>query len=370
MTAPRIRPLADRPPVFLSVMIPTHNPDPAHLCAALTSVTEQIGGADFQIEVVDDASADFDAQRFLAEAGLRGVGAHRNPQRLGLAGNWNACIERARGRWVHILHQDDFVLPGFYAAMRSGIERSSGIGAAFCDTYFVDHNERRRTRSTIRARRAGILEDWQQHVFVQLAIQSAAIVVRREAYEAIGGFDDDFDYVLDWDLWKRLAVRYPLWYEPRPLACYRMHRTSQTARLRRTGQNIAEIAASIARSESLLAPDVRAEVSLRARRAYSVFAVENAITSIVDDRDGAAALAQLSEARRMSSAVDVARAMGWIALRSVLAPARDALFGPRNHIHERASTNHRRHGERARDASLEGVLDAERAPDATRPAQP
>jgi hypothetical protein len=316
--------------VFLSVMIPTHNPDPEHLRSALVSVTEQIGGPDFQIEIVDDASADFDPQRFLTECGARGIGVHRNPQRLGLAGNWNACVEHARGRWVHILHQDDFVLPGFYAALRHGIDSSSSIGAVFCDTYFVDRHERRRTRTTIRTHRAGILKDWQQHVFVQLAIQTAAIIVRREAYETIGGFDDEFAYVLDWDLWKRLAVRYPLWYEPQPLACYRMHRTSQTARLRRTGRNVAELAASIARSETLLPPDVGPEVSRRARRAYSVFAVESALTSITDDGDGRAALAQLAEARRMSSTADVARAMGWIALRSVLSPARDALVGGRD----------------------------------------
>ena len=131
-------------------------------------------------------------------------------------------------------------------------------------------------------------------------------------------------------LWKRLAVRYPFWYEPRALACYRMHRTSQTARLRRTGRNIAEIAASIERSESLLAPDVGADVSRRARRAYSVFAVESALTSILDDGEPSAALAQLAEARRMSSAAGVARAIGWVAMRSVLRPARDALFGARN----------------------------------------
>jgi hypothetical protein len=122
-------------------------------------------------------------------------------------------------------------------------------------------------------------------------------------------------------------VRFPLWFDPRPLACYRTHRTSQTAKLRRTGRNIAEIAASIARSESLLDDNDAAQVSLRARRAYSVFAVESALVSMLEDSEPAAALSQLAEARRMSSSLDVARAIGWVALRSAVRPLRDALLG-------------------------------------------
>jgi hypothetical protein len=33
--------------------------------------------------------------------------------------------------WVHILHQDDFVLPGFYDVLPKGAERSAA-GAIFC----------------------------------------------------------------------------------------------------------------------------------------------------------------------------------------------------------------------------------------------
>jgi glycosyltransferase involved in cell wall biosynthesis len=330
MTIPKISPVSATQAPLWSVMIPTYEPRTDYLARALGSVTAQLEpGADVQIEIVDDASPAFDPHEFLRGAGAGGVTWHRNQRRQGLAGNWNTCVERARGRWVHILHQDDFVLPGFYDAMRAGVHSAPAVGAAFCDTYFVGPDHDGRTKTTIEAPRAGVLEDWRRHVFVQLAIQTAAIVVPRSTYEAVGGYDDDFSYVLDWDLWKRIAVRFPLWYEPRPLACYRTHSISQTARLRRTGRNIAEIAASIARSESLLDGGDAADISRRARRAYSVFAVESALASALQDRSPAAALAQLAEARRMSSAAEVARAVGWVALRSVVRPMRDALLGPR-----------------------------------------
>ena len=32
---------------------------------------------------------------------------------------FNTCIERAVGTWVHVLHGDDVVQPGFYTAIRT-----------------------------------------------------------------------------------------------------------------------------------------------------------------------------------------------------------------------------------------------------------
>jgi GT2 family glycosyltransferase len=306
-------------------MIPTCNPRLDHLEQALSGVLDQLGaGATAQIELVDDASDAFDVRALVQTLGSRGVAVtcHRNQARLGLPGNWNQCIRRARGEWIHILHQDDFVLAGFYDAIRVGLQTQSSIGAAFCDTYFADRRDRMRQRTKIPRTTPGILTDWYQHVFVQLAIQTAAIVVRRSVYEALGGFDDNFQYVADWDMWKRIAVKYPIWYDPRPLACYRMHAGSQTARLRAEGRNIGEIAASIEHSELLLPSAVGPAISRRARRAYAVFAVENVLESLLHERAPHAAYAQLLEAVRMSSFPAVARAAGWIVLRTLARPIR------------------------------------------------
>src|ERR1700751_1291578 len=100
---------------LLSVMIPAYNPAPRQLEQALESVLSQDFGVEaMQIEIVDDCSPNVDVQQLArAVAGDR-VGFSRTAKNMGLAGCWNTCIERARGEWVHILHQDDYVLPGFY----------------------------------------------------------------------------------------------------------------------------------------------------------------------------------------------------------------------------------------------------------------
>ena len=57
--------------------------------------------------------------------------------------------------------------------------------------------------------------------------------MRRNVYDAIGGFRQDLCFVLDWEMWVRIAARYRVWFEPRVLAAYRVHSGSETARLRK-----------------------------------------------------------------------------------------------------------------------------------------
>ena len=39
------------------------------------------------------------------------------------------------------------------------------------------------------------------------------IVVRRSVYEELGGFDDRLACAEDWEMWVRVAARFPVYYE-------------------------------------------------------------------------------------------------------------------------------------------------------------
>jgi glycosyltransferase involved in cell wall biosynthesis len=102
---------------FWSVMIPTYNPDLSYLKQAVQGVLLQQGAVgEMQIEIVDDCSPAWDAEQLWNIFRDPKVCVYRQPRRLGMTGNWNSCIDRARGSWIHILHQVDQVLPGFYRA--------------------------------------------------------------------------------------------------------------------------------------------------------------------------------------------------------------------------------------------------------------
>lgn len=297
------------PRPFWSVMIPTYNPDPAYLAQTLDSVLAQDPGpVAMEIVVVDDYSNGFNPRD------LRGVTQgriswFRQQRHVGIGGNWNTCIQRARGHWVHILHQDDLVRPGFYDRLRAGIAAGAAVGAAFCRDVVIDEQGRAKWTQPLLRDTPGILEDWIEHVFVGLHLRCPALVVKRSVYEALGGFRLDLQYTLDWDMWKRIAAAYPLWYEPAVLACYRRHPASATMTLLRSGANIAEIRRSIELSASVLQPTIAADVSRKARQTYTQYAVTNAWRALLA-RDLRATVSQLREARKLTCTLDVALAIG------------------------------------------------------------
>src|SRR5947208_3689932 len=129
---------------YWSVMIPTYNPRADYLEEMLNSVLQQDPGPEqMQIEVVDDCSNDNTASEVTRRLGAGRVTFHAESRNRGLASNWNRCIERARGHWVHILHQDDIVLPGFYDLLRKGAECSEA-GAIFCRHAYANSNGQKR----------------------------------------------------------------------------------------------------------------------------------------------------------------------------------------------------------------------------------
>jgi hypothetical protein len=298
------------PRPFWSVMIPTYNPDLDYLAQALAAVLAQDPGpAMMEIAVIDDCSDRVDPIRSLRITGRDRISWSRQSRHVGIGENWNACIRRARGQWLHILHQDDVVRPRFYDRLRAGIEAAPAVGAAFCRDVVIDAEGRRVSSQVLIRETAGIVEDWLEHVFVGLHLRASALVVKRSVYEALGGFSLALRYALDWDMWKRIAAAYPLWYEPDELACYRRHARCASAGFGRSGAtHIAEIRRSIELSGSLLPPAVAVDVTRRAREVYTRYAVVSAWRAFIEG-DVRSSLAQIREARRLTSSRAVAVAI-------------------------------------------------------------
>lgn len=218
---------------LISVVLPVYKPD-QHLVTALRSVLLQdLGPAQMQIAVVDDASPTRDLQALLGQTVSAGrIEIYRSDENRGLSGNWNECLRIARGEIVHLLHQDDLVADGFYRRMLPAFASDSSIGMAFCRHAFIDCDDRI-TRISHRERwLAGPLSNWLKKIAVRQRIQCASALVRREVYEQIGGYRSDLSYALDWEMWVRIAAQYRVWYEPRVLAHYRRHDNNESTRLR------------------------------------------------------------------------------------------------------------------------------------------
>jgi glycosyltransferase involved in cell wall biosynthesis len=261
---------------FWSVMIPTYNARADYLEETLRSVLQQDPGADqMQIEIIDDGSTNDTAFEVSRRIGGGRVTFHRESENRGLANSWNQCIERARGNWVHILHQDDIVLPGFYDLLRKGAEQSDG-GALFCRCAIVNSEGRRLGISELHQESAGLLEDWHAKITVQQLIRCPAIVVRRSVYEQLGGFLPHLRFVADWEMWQRIASQFLFWFEPSILASYRVHSHSATSRLRFDAADVREVREMIELTARYHSPARRRMLARKARWWYANVAFFNA----------------------------------------------------------------------------------------------
>jgi glycosyltransferase involved in cell wall biosynthesis len=222
-----------------SVVVPAYNC--AHFLAeALGQVVAQLGHRhDVEIIVLDDASTD-DPEAVVRAVGRGRVRYERNPRNLGAIATFNRCIDLAQGELVHMLHGDDIVLAGFYRAMEAAFGTGSAALSAMCRTVDIDdagarcHESRRYRDGT------GVWEGAFDAFVVSNRVRTPGIVVRRAAYEQVGGFRADLPHAADWEMWTRLAAAGPVVFVDEILAGYRKHGESDSSQRMRTGINIRE----------------------------------------------------------------------------------------------------------------------------------
>ncbi|HEX9046249.1 MAG TPA: glycosyltransferase [Verrucomicrobiae bacterium] len=291
---PTIAPRREGLPFLWSVMIPCYNAPESFLAETLRSVLAQDAGRDLmQIAVVDDASPHGPPTELVRQLAGDRITVYCSQKNLGLAGIWNRCLELAQGRWVHILHQDDLVHPGFYRKMLEGAQSLDAPGMLYCRHAFIDAQGKQLWHSDLDASLAGRLPDPLPLLAHKQMIQTPAVVVRREVYETLGGFRPDLCYSLDWEMWCRIARYFPVWFEPEVLASYRLHGNATTSRLRVNGADIVDLKKCIRINTDYIADDrQRAAVRRCAEERYALMA-----TSYAEDLLGAgnraAALRQL-----------------------------------------------------------------------------
>jgi protein O-GlcNAc transferase len=261
---------ADRPRPFWSVVIPTYN-RPDWLAHCLTTVLAQAPGPEaMQILVMDDASP-VDLAPIVDRLSQGRAQYYRSPQNLNQPGIFNLGLQMAVGKWIHLLHDDDWVLPGFYQKMQQALENQPiGIGAACCRYAMTDAVGHWQGVSPSLHPVAGILPRWLHTIGTQNPLNPPAVVIRRTAYETLGGYHPELGYTSDWEMYKRIATNYRWWYLPETLVCYRRHGESATEYFAQTKQQQAQILRAIEISQTYLPSHLREALTDRAIQNYGL----------------------------------------------------------------------------------------------------
>jgi hypothetical protein len=311
-----ISPLPDGARPLWSVMIPTFD-CARYLEATLRSLLAQAPGPEaWQIEVVDDHSTADDPAEVVTRLGGGRVDFYRQSENVGVVTNLNTCLQRSRGEVVHLLHGDDMVLDGFYRILGDRLRQHPEAGAAYCRHLYVDERGRRLDVAPLEPAASGILAEGARFLAAEQRIMTPCIGVRRSVYEQLGGFDDRLACAEDWEMWVRIAARFPVYYEERPLACYRLHDDSNTGRNLRSGLSLDHTRLAIELFANYFQPAERRAVKRTAFSRYAESALETART-FQSRGDAAAARAQLRGVWRLERSPRTAAGIARVLARSV-----------------------------------------------------
>ena len=212
-----------------SVIIPAYNAV-ATLEDTLKSVLIQDRGKDnMQIEVIDDCSTQPGTEEIVNRVGKGRVTYISQLQNRGHVYTTNYGIERARGHYIHILHADDQVLPGYYEKIESLFSKYPDAGAAFTrfknyDKIFKSFSVRKLVSPTEK-----FFPDLLETIAVGQPLHYVITTVKRSVYEDIGGFYG-CEYGEDWLMWTRVAAKYPYAYSPEILGIYSEHTPGSVSR--------------------------------------------------------------------------------------------------------------------------------------------
>lgn len=182
---------------LVSVILPTYNRWPL-VNEAVESVLAQ-SAQDFELIVVDDGSTDGTAKE-LAEYGarLRLFSQHRS----GVSAARNLGVREARGRFLAFLDSDDLWRPEKLAVQTAFMEQHPQCQICQTEEIWLRNGARVNPRA-IHQKPSG-------DIFLRslelCLVSPSAVMMKRELFDATGGFDEALPVCEDYDLWLRIAV--------------------------------------------------------------------------------------------------------------------------------------------------------------------
>lgn len=183
----------------VSAIIPTYNRR-EFVANAVASVLSQ-SYPDFELIVIDDGSDDGTAEHLaerFSDPRLRVV----VQENLGVSAARNAGAARSNGKWLAFLDSDDAWEPEKLSRQLAALAENPGVSACYTDeTWF-----RRGKWANQCKHHAKYSGDIFAHCLALCIISPSSVMIERELYASLGGFDESLPACEDYDLWLRLSA--------------------------------------------------------------------------------------------------------------------------------------------------------------------
>lgn len=183
----------------ISVIIPTYNRR-LLLARALKSVVQQ-SVQPLEIIVVDDGSTDGTTAWLQREFPKVIVLVQEN---LGVSAARNRGIAHAQGEWVALLDADDVWLPAKLEQQWAAIQDGNAVNICHTEEKWIRHGKQVALPIKYKKQNGWIFNQSLRHC----ALSPSTVMMRREVFAKVGGFDEALPVCEDYDLWLRVTAKY------------------------------------------------------------------------------------------------------------------------------------------------------------------
>jgi glycosyltransferase involved in cell wall biosynthesis len=209
----------------VSVIIAAYNEASGHLAEAIRSVLSQTF-TDIELILVDDGSTDHTSD---LATGFGEALRYKWRPNGGLAAARNTGIKEARGDYIAFLDADDLFLPHRLASQVPLLDENPDLGLVYGQA--VVFGEGRQDEHLLPETQKLVAGNIFESLYFENVIPVLTVLTRRSILEELGGFDENTPATEDWELWLRIAARFPVAFVPEPLARYRVHDANMSGNL-------------------------------------------------------------------------------------------------------------------------------------------
>jgi glycosyltransferase involved in cell wall biosynthesis len=191
----------------ISVIIPTYNR--AHfISSTIDSVLKQ-DIDDFEILLIDDGSTDNTKQivenNYKQYLGNKLKYIYQINQERSLARNNGVAL--AIGKYIAFIDSDDLWYPYHLSACYNFLEYQNKFNMVFTDFDIAD--EKLQIIATQRVKRFNEHKILNDILLGRIVFGPSVVMIRKEIFQAVGGFDKELMPSEDGELWARIAYTYP-----------------------------------------------------------------------------------------------------------------------------------------------------------------
>ena len=213
-------PKAKKP--IVSIIIATYN-NLYYTLQCLKSINEAKEKTPFEIIIIDDCSTDGDTEKIIPK--IKGITYYRVKKNQGFVKNMNIGAKIAKGKYIYLLNNDTKVTNNYLAYLLDVFKKDSNVGVVGSKLVYPDGKLQEagaHMYTNGKGFNYGKFQDPDDYRFNYVRevdyISGASILIKKEVWDKLNGFDEDFSpgYYEDTDFQFRVKqAGYKVIYQPK-----------------------------------------------------------------------------------------------------------------------------------------------------------